>query len=206
MSLETFHEVRFPLALGRGASGGPGWSTEIVALSSGGEVRNARWQAARRRWDVASAVSSVSDLSLLADFFSARRGRLHGFRFHDMLDHASSGYGAGIEPTDQVLGTGDGEQVSFQLIKSYGAVSRTITKPVEGTVIVALDGVAQPDGWSVDTTTGLVTFEEPPESGVEVTAGFEFDCAVRFDTDFLDITVETIGAGRAVSVPLVEIV
>ncbi len=57
---------------------------------------------------------------------------------------------------------------------------RTITKPVAGTVQVYLDGVEQPSGWSVDTTTGLVTFGVPPTLGVEVTAGFEFDVPVRF--------------------------
>lgn len=57
-----------------------------------------------------------------------------------------------------------------------------------------------------DETTGVVTFDVAPPEGEVVSAGFEFDCPVRFDTDFLDISIETIGAGRVVSVPLVELV
>ena len=47
--------------------------------------------------------------------------------------------------------------------------------------------------------------QPPPAAGAALTAGFEFDWPVRFDTDRLDITHELIGAGRAVSVPIIEI-
>ena len=206
MSIADFHEVRFPLALGLGASGGAEWRTEIAALASGAEVRNARWAGSRRRWDVATAVSSLADLNRLAAFFEARRGRLHGFRFRDPADWSSAGAGGDAGPGDQVIATGDGETATFQLHKAYGEVSRTIRKPVEGSVRVALDGVEVEEGWTVDTATGLVVFGTPPGVGVSVTAGFRFDCPVRFDADRLDISVEMIGAGRAVSVPIIELV
>ncbi|MGB3626543.1 MAG: DUF2460 domain-containing protein [Henriciella sp.] len=206
MSLSQFHEVLFPLALGRGASGGPGWKTEVVALASGGEVRNARWAGARRRWDVASAITSDAALAALADFYDARRGRLYGFRFRDLLDHSSAAFGNPVSASDQAIGIGDGTQTDFQLSKSYGGVRRAILKPVVGSVAVALGGTAQAAGWSVDETTGVVSFDAAPASGVAVSAGFKFDCPVRFDTDTLEISIETIGAGRAVSVPLVELV
>jgi uncharacterized protein (TIGR02217 family) len=75
----------------------------------------------------------------------------------------------------------------FQLVKEYPSGSvievRTITKPVAGTVKVYLDAIEQALGWSVDTTTGLVTFGTPPALGVDVTADFAFDVLVRFHTD-----------------------
>lgn len=206
MSLADFHEVRFPLALGPGVSGGPEWRTEVVMLASGAEVRNGRWAGSRRRWDVASAVSTVADLALLTAFFEARRGRLHGFRFRDPVDHSSAAPGLAATPDDQSIGTGDGVTQVFQLARSYGPVSRPILKPVSGSVRVALDGVEQLSGWTLDPANGQVSFEMEPASGVSVTAGFEFDCPVRFDRDLLELTFEMIGAGRAVSVPLVELV
>ncbi|WP_084395664.1 DUF2460 domain-containing protein [Henriciella aquimarina] len=206
MSEAAFHEVRFPLALGLGASGGPAWQTEIVALASGGEVRNARWAGSRRRWDLASAVSSMADLSRLAAFFEARRGRLHGFRFRDLTDYASAAAGETVSATDQALGTGDGETLSFQLAKTYDGVIRIIRKPVEDTVLVSVDGVTLGNGWSLDATTGQITFETPPPAGAAIAAGFQFDCPVRFDTDHLDLTIDMIGAGRAVSIPIIEII
>jgi uncharacterized protein (TIGR02217 family) len=54
---------------------------------------------------------------------------------------------------------------------------------VAGTVRIALDGVELASGWSVDATTGIVTFAAAPGAGVAITAGFEFDVPVRFDSD-----------------------
>jgi hypothetical protein len=68
---------------------------------------------------------------------------------------------------------------------------RTITKPVAGTVKVHLDRVEQASGWSVDTTTGLVTFGTPPALGLEITVDVEFDVPMRFDTDQMAVTIET---------------
>ena len=38
-------------------------------------------------------------------------------------------------------------------------------------------------GWTADVSTGVVTFLSPPSVGANLTAGFEFDVPVRFDTD-----------------------
>src|SRR4029453_17117387 len=102
------------------------------------------------------------------------------YLFEDRFGRPGKGNDKG---TGQLLGTGDGTQTEFQLLKHYPSGSvievRTISKPVAGTVKVYLDGVEQLSGWSVDTTTGLVTFSTAPAAGVEVTADFEFDVPVR---------------------------
>jgi uncharacterized protein (TIGR02217 family) len=112
-------------------------------------------------------------------------------------------------PIDQAIGTGDGTTTAFQLVKRYASGSQTwtraIAKPVAGTVRIALGGVEQPSGWSVDTTTGIVTFSTAPSSGVAITAGFEFDVPVRFDTDALDVTLDLERLGSITSIPLLEI-
>jgi uncharacterized protein (TIGR02217 family) len=82
---------------------------------------------------------------------------------------------------------------------------RTITKPVAGTVKVYLDDVEQLSGWSVDTTTGLVTFSVPPAVGVEITADFAFDVPVRFDTDHMAVTIESFKLHRWQQIPIVEL-
>jgi len=205
VSGSAFDDVRFPLPVGPGASGGAMWRTDVVILASGAEVRNARWAGSRRRWDIASAVCSTRDLALLAAFFEARMGRLRGFRFRDPADHSSAMPGQAPGHQDQSIGTGDGATDTFQLGKAYGGLVKPVTKPVEGTVGIAVDGVPQVSGWAVDCLSGAVTFDTPPGPGAALTAGFEFDWPVRFDTDRLDITHELIGAGRAVSVPIIEI-
>jgi uncharacterized protein (TIGR02217 family) len=61
------------------------------------------------------------------------------------------------------------------------------------------------DGFSVDVTTGVVTFETPPGIGDAVTAGFLFDVPVRFDTDYLEVDLSAFAAGAIPKIPLIEI-
>ena len=204
MSLANFHDVSFPVPLALAASGGPERRTEIVSLASGAEMRNAVWAGSRRRWDVGSAVLKLDMLQTLVAFFEARGGRLHGFRFRDALDDRSGAPGALVSAMDQVIGTGDGVTTQFELIKSYGDYSRRIRKPVAGTIIAAVDGVETPI--TEDAVNGTVLFDSAPASGAVVSAGYRYDCPVRFDTDRLDITLEAVRAGRAVRVPLIELV
>lgn len=205
----AFHEVRFPDTISRGARGGPERRTQIVTLASGDEERNASWANSRRRYDVAYGIRRADDLAAVVAFFEARGGRLHGFRFKDWSDYRSGLPSAAITATDQPIGTGTGSQTAFQLAKRYssGAQSwtRTITKPVAGTVVVALGGVPQLSGWSIDAATGVITFLTAPGSGVAVTAGFEFDVPVRFDSDTMDVTLDVERLGSITSIPLVEI-
>jgi hypothetical protein len=109
-----FHEVRLPLRLSLGASGGPGRRTDIVALSNGGETRNARWADARRRYDVGTGLRGLDDLYRLIEFFEARRGQLYGFRFRDPVDHASAAHGQAVTAIDQQIGVGDGVKVAVR--------------------------------------------------------------------------------------------
>ena len=60
-------------------------------------------------------------------------------------------------------------------------------------------------GWSVNTTTGLVTFASPPVAGGTLTAGFEFDTPVRFDTDMIDVALKFERLGSIQSIPLIEV-
>ena len=204
----AFHEVRFPDNISRGARGGPERRTQIVELASGDEERNASWANSRRRYDVAYGIRRADDLASVVSFFEARNGRLHGFRYKDWADYKSSMPSQAITPTDQQIGTGTGSLKTFQLAKRYtsGAQTwvRTIAKPVAGTVRVALGIVEQMTGWTVDTTTGVVTFTTAPASGAIIRAGFEFDVPVRFDSDSLDVTLDFERLGSITSIPLLE--
>lgn len=210
-ALAGFHEIRFPTAIALGASGGPERRTEIVTLSTGHEERNSRWADSRRRYNAGYGVRSLDDIHAAIAFFEERRGRLHGFRWHDGLDWKSCAPSGTPSPLDQTIGAGDGETVTFLLTKTYGSVHapyrREIRKPVAGSVRVAVDGteIAEGTGWSCDTTAGLITFAEHPAEGAALTAGFEFDVPVRFDTDRLEINLSAFQAGEIPAIPLVEI-
>ena len=209
----AFHEVLFPLDIALKSAGGPERRTEIVALGSGGEERNARWAHSRRRYDAGYGVKTFEALAAVVTFFEERRGRLHGFRWRDRLDHSSAAPEATPAPTDQVIGLGDGTTANFSLLKTYGGVyapyQRPITKPVPGSVRVAVAGseVAEGTAYSCDTTTGLVTFltGHVPASGAAVTAGYLFEVPVRFDTDYLEVDLSAFAAGAIPKIPLLEI-
>ena len=205
----SFHEALFPLSVAFGATGGPERRTEIVALASGHERRNARWAHSRRRYDAGSGVRTLDELHEVLAFFEERRGRLYGFRFRDFSDSSSSSPSAQPSPLDQMIGEGSGQQTVFSLSKLYGGqfggYSRPIRKPVPESVRIAVDGVEVQDGWSVDGVTGEVAFVNAPVAGSQITAGYRFDVPVRFDSDQLTIDLAAFEAGQIPSIPLVEV-
>jgi uncharacterized protein (TIGR02217 family) len=211
--MAAFHEVLFPLDIALRSVGGPERLTEIVTLGSGREERNARWAHSRRRYDAGYGVKSLGALENVIAFFEERRGRLHGFRWRDRIDHSSAVVGASATPFDQTIGTGDGARTQFPLVKTYGGphapYERAIEKPVAGSVRVAVAGVEAADGtaFACDTATGIVTFlpGHAPAPGAVVTAGFLFDVPVRFDTDFLEVDLAAFAAGAIPKIPLIEV-
>lgn len=206
----SFHDVRFPVALSIGSSGGPERRTEIVTLSNGFEERNSPWTHSRRRYDAGVGVHSLDDLAAVLAFFEARRGQLYAFRWKDWADFKSCLPSATPSPRDQRIGTGDGTRVRFSLVKRYElgdeAYVRPITKPVAGTVRIAVGGIERSGAdVSIDANTGLVTFTTAPAKDALVTAGFEFDVPVRFDTDQIAISHASFLAGSIPAVPVVEV-
>jgi len=208
----SFHEVRFPTDLALGATGGPVRSTEVITLGSGREQRNTRWANSRRRYNVGYGVKTIDDLHRVLEFFEERRGRLFGFRFRDPMDFRSSAPGQNFSAIDQVLGVGDGDKIRFPLTKTYGSgeavYTRRISKPVLASLIVAVDGEIQsPDNYHFNPETGEIVFPESavPQEGKTITAGYEFDVPVRFDTDEISVNLSHFDAGDIPSIPLMEL-
>ena len=207
----NFHEIRFPANLSFGSVGGPERRTEIVTLANGFEERNSPWADSRRRYDAGVGMRSLDDIETLIEFFEARHGQLFGFRWKDWSDYKSCRPSQDVSSGDQVIGTGDGVTKSFQICKVYRSggqsYARRISKPVAGTirVAVAADQMVETVHYTVDEATGFVTFTDAPDHGVEITAGFEFDVPVRFDTDRLETSVQSFSAGEIPSVPIVEV-
>lgn len=206
-AMDAFHDVRFPLALGFDAVGGPEFSTQVALLASGHEQRNMQWAQARLSYDAGLGVRSEADLVALLGFFRARRGRGFGFRLRDPLDYSSSPDGDLPLPTDQLIGVGDGRTLQFQLVKRYGVDGaeevRRITRPEPDSVTISIDGEIV-SAWSLGAS-GVVAFGAAPAIGTEVRAGYLFDVPVRFAVDRLDVSLSGVRSGEAPSVPLVEV-
>lgn len=195
----AFHDVQFPTDISYGSEGGPEWSTEVIELGSGHEKRNQPWEYPRERWNVAYGIKTETLLQVLLAFFYCRAGKTHTFRFKNHRDY---------EGTDEDLGAGEGDNQNYQLLRNYTSgpttLARTITKPISGTLSVYVDSVEESSGWAINTSTGLLTFDSPVASGSVVTATFEFDVHMRFDTDFVPMRFSTIEHGGT-DVQLLEV-
>jgi uncharacterized protein (TIGR02217 family) len=211
--MTTFIETpRFPDDISYGSRGGPGWSTNVVETDSGAESRNQRWSYPRHKYDVAYGIRTLARLENLISYFNVVAGKAIGFRYKDHMDFKSCIRTATPAATNCVIGTGTGALATFQLYKTYtqGSYtrSRKILKPIAATVLIAVGGVtkALTTDYTLSATTGVVTFEAGsiPGNGVSVTAGFEFDVPVRFDTDELSINLDYYNSGAA-SVILIEL-
>lgn len=213
------HEVVFPEAISYGSTGGPGFNTAILETDSGREERVQRWSAPRWRFDVSKGLQKYEDLSLVLAFFQARGGAANSFNYKNPIDYTSSptdpsfrGPGAGVR--DQLIGTGDGATTTFQLGKTYlsGPASqfKPVVKPITGSVRVWVDGTEKTVDvdFTVDTTTGIVTFGSAPGVGLDVEASFEYYLPVRFDRSVdqqLLTNIRSFGGGAMPGIDLVEV-
>lgn len=198
----SFHNVRLPVDVERGAKGGPGFNTTVIPLQSGKEQRNINWAQQRCSYDISYGIGTQQLYQDITKFFYIRRGKAYGFRFKDWADY---------QITAGVIGTGTGVLTEFQIVKVYsddgGSYSRNIYKPVASTVQVYLNGVLQTltTHYTLDANTGIITFVTPPSNGVVVTVTCEFDVPVRFDIDTLQTTMQWVEAGQVQAIPLVEL-
>lgn len=207
----NFHEIRFPASLSFGSVGGPERRTDIVTLANGFEERNTPWAHSRRRYDAGLGMRSLDDVEMLISFFEARRGQMFGFRWKDWSDFKSGRASKDISFDDQVIAVADGQRTEFQLVKTYrsgeSSYMRPISKPVAGSVRIGVEQDEMQDtvDFQIDMTTGIVRFESAPSETMRITAGFEFDVPVRFDTDRIQTSVASFQAGDVPNVPVVEV-
>jgi uncharacterized protein (TIGR02217 family) len=196
----SFHEVRFPEEIAYGSSGGPEFSTSVTELANGQERRNINWSNARSRYKILNQFKSKTQIELLNNFFRNRNGKAYGFRFKDHTDFSA---------TNQILSVADDSGSVFQLSKTYtnGAYNyvREIKKPVLASVRIYLDGVLQSTGFTVNYENGTVVFDIAPSGGVIVTADFEFDVPVRFNSDFFEIESQEKDVFSVSKLELIEI-
>lgn len=197
--MSKFLEISFPQTIASEAVGGPAFDTRITEDILGREERQATWSFPRSRWTVGHWIGDKDKLDTLIEFFRVVRGPLYGFRFKDWTDYQATG---------QTLSAIEGSSTEFQLSKTYGyggeSVTRDIKKPVSGTVVVYDNGAQQGSGWSVDTTTGIITFSSAPAG--PVTADFEFDVPARFETEALEASVTILTVGRWDGIRIIELI
>lgn len=203
----AFHDVRLLEDIERGAQGGPRFKTGILILSSGFEQRNIEFEETRGFWDIGYGIQTKADFTGVIDFFYTRQGRANSFRFKDFSDFE---IGNNATDTPQTIGIGDTANKIFQISRLYSSggfdFNRIVNKIVATpTPRVFLDAAEQGSGFTIDLLTGIVTFSVAPSAGVLVRIICEFDVAVRFDTDALNINLLHFDAGSIPKIPVIEV-
>ena len=175
-------EQRLEIPFNYGATYGPRFQTDIGSQSDGSEQRSPRWIDPLIFIDLAQYSVNADEIDYLLSFHASVKGSGIGFRIKDWSDYLCPCY---------TLGTGNGTEQTWQLTKTYtiGAysVKRAILKPVAGSVVLRVDGVIAESGWSIDTTTGVIT---TTLTGVLSVDEFEFDVAVRFEQDKINFAFD----------------
>lgn len=205
----AFLNTVFPPKIAYGSSGGPIRNTRVATAASGFEQRVSFWDESLRRYDISYGIRGTSDLYEVLELYEAANGKFDFFLFKDNSDFKSVGPSVTITDDDVIIGTGDGIEVDFQLIKEYiiGAevTTRIIRRPIPGTLLISVNAIGQTIDWTVSATTGIVTFDTPPVDTHIVRAGFEFYVPVRFDTDDLSWILSHFQHGIIDAVLLVEV-
>jgi uncharacterized protein (TIGR02217 family) len=202
--MADFHDVAFLPRLPFGINVASRRHIDVVALSSGHEIRNSRTAETMRQYTIPVGTRPMVEIRAILTFFEARGGPLHAFRFRDPVEPSTGPDGGVPDASDVHLGTGDGALTQFQLTTASG---RVIRKPEPSSVVMALDGsVIDPGSVSVDAATGIVTLSAAPAPGVALTGGCLFDVPVRFENQSLQITRADPDAGALDDLVLTEVI
>ena len=207
--------TEFPSSLSYGSGGGPTYRTTVVSAYSGKEEANQSWEYPRHAYSISLANRTETELQTLLTYYHACAGRFNTFNFLDPRDYKSTTISGTPANTDQTLHTATGGETTVQVIKNYSSGGTTqvrkITRPKSGTLLVAIDTVSKTSGadYTVNYNTGLITFTTGLATGEVVTAGYEFYTPCRFNSDDLDVAIQTAncdsGLIGSISADLVEI-
>lgn len=210
----TVIETEFTLPQSFGVQVTASWATRITRTGGGQEQRTQKWANMLDSLEIVYDMNVPADFKQLQDLFSAVQGRTIGWLITNPVDERTAVPGAAVAFNDVVIGTGDGAQTQFQLVKGYTfgstTTNRKITRPKVSTVKMGVAGteINQPADFTVDGVTGIATLTTAPTAGQQVTAGFEFRIPVRFDVDALPAVVASktaFGLMTSSTVPIVEI-
>lgn len=190
-----------------GWQSGPSGNTEITKLKNQHEARNAIGDEARHYFTLPFAnVESDDYLRYLKSVHMVMYAMTHSFLVKDWLDFEVEGEPIGDAPSGST---------AVQLKKTYGIYSpggsllasrsRDITKPVAGAVVYQA-GIAK--AGTLDTATGLFTPSTAWTEGQALTWTGEFRVPVRFNNDYMPMSIENLSRGQHVvsgSVELIEV-
>lgn len=154
----------------------PVWSTKVQRHVSGKETRLGLWSYPLWQWSLSYDVLRSDNVNLelqqLVGFFNARQGAFDSWLFNDPDDNTA---------TSQAFGLGDGSNKVFQLARTYGGFTEPVGA-VNTISSVTINGTPTA-AYTVNTSTGVVTFTTAPTAGATVAWSGTYYWRVRFMED-----------------------
>jgi uncharacterized protein (TIGR02217 family) len=157
------------------------FSTLVQTAASGKEQRGTFWTTPRWLYEMTvnfvrqsgfSVKTLVDELQQLASFFNTAQGSLNSFLMVDPVNGNPSGVS---------FGTGNGSATTFQLLDNEGYPAGYI----QGAPSIYVAGVLQTvtTNYTINATTGLVTFVTAPANAAALTWTGQFARVCRFEDD-----------------------
>lgn len=188
--MPSFLEERLPVDIRLGMSYADDYTVMITTTSGGAEYRKLVQPFPARSFHINFTTDQADLWSRVIALYHRAYGKFAGFRVKCLDDFSTNNLTGTPTPLDEVLA--NSSTGIYQLRNFYGTngtalagvgyPSRTIFKPVAGTVVAAKNGVTISSGLSVDTTTGLITISPAPLISDTITAGCQFDIPCRFNS------------------------
>lgn len=159
----------------------PAFNTKIAETQSGREIRVS--SRAYPVWEFALSyeflrAGAEAELQSLIGFFLSRRGSWDSFLYVDSTEPNSL--------TQEVLGTADGVEKTFQCTKTLGGFTEPVGYVDPATVQVYLQQGETTNeiltGWTLNSKMQIV-FDSPPADGAIVKATYTWKYRVRFNQD-----------------------
>ena len=190
--MSAFLEERLPVNVRIGASYGDDYAVEITTVAGGDEFRRLVHPFPQRSFRVKYTEHGADMWAKVIALYHRAYGRYAGFRVRCWDDFSTNQHK--LPPTNKDVALVKLTNTTWQLIKYYGAgataldiglPSRTIFKPVAGTVMISKKAgsvYTNVTSFMVNTSTGVVTLPAPLAVGETLYGGCEFDIPARFDS------------------------
>ena len=200
--INNFIEKQFPVDISYGSSGGPQYYTDLLSTTNGYEIRSSRIYNPKMKFNISTGIRNKEQMEEMIRFFRCCQGRNIAFRYKDWSDFKGDN-----EPMKII------NQNTLQLIKTYSldqyiTEERIITKPVNNTIIIKLNGEIITDKQlEIDYSKGRIILlnHKTDQENTIFTASFEFDVPVRFNTDYLPVIIENHNFYSLPEIELVEV-
>lgn len=198
----AFHEIRLDKDISYGSLAGVEYNTVVQELPNLTESRQSFTSLGRKSWKIIKENLSREEMFSLMSFFRARKGKEYGFR---LLDLPNNDYLAVDEQIYTLI-----DNTHLQLVRTYpdaiNAEIVKVTKPILVSDITAqypditlkrsTTGISgtytaySNSNWTIDRTTGIITFTSGSQAGNYFRWSGCFDWPVRFDVDYAEFNRE----------------